>query len=63
MKRPIILLKSKENTSNKGEEISTVPQTILLKTRDGEKRAVSPQASSSKYVIITVSNKSMLGAS
>lgn len=46
MKRPIILLKSKDSNV-KTDETSTVPQTILLKTRDGEKRAVSPQATSS----------------
>lgn len=48
MKRPIILLKSKDSNANKPEENHNVPQTILLKTRDGEKRAVSPQASSAK---------------
>lgn len=47
MKRPIILLKSKDSIQ-KTDETATVPQTILLKTRDGEKRAVSPQATSSK---------------
>ncbi|XP_014246806.1 protein SMG9 [Cimex lectularius] len=48
MKRPIILMKSKDpdKTAQKSEEIA--PQTILLKTRDGENRAASPQASSSK---------------
>ncbi|KAK9496320.1 hypothetical protein O3M35_013362 [Rhynocoris fuscipes] len=46
MKRPIILMKSKDAEKSSSNKVDDAPiPTILLKTRDGDSRAVSPQTS------------------
>lgn len=49
MKRPIILMKAKD-TEKSASKVDDPPiPTILIKTRDGENRAVSPQTSTAKW--------------